>query len=325
MAPREALAAAGSSPHAGGSSGSSKGGKGGKGDFVSKLFSFDEMAPMASVASLSDWDYFFEKRGLPGPWLDVRSDYVNGKVVTTPMGKAREAYLTWAKEQATHLARAKAEAEAEARAKAVGGTAPTKTTLIPVDLGGADGGSKGTDAAAGEEVIKFNEQLQRQTADALSLALTILRALQAVDFDRGKPLELHVLANRPLTSWGAPIGEAIEACAEQLALCMPGVPKIHCVLCLYIPSAPEGVAEDAGDGFEDDDGRGGTSKSNSKSKRKGGLEPRQRDHALNFTGINGRSARPTTPGGDSSGGGSRPSSRGSVASSDGSGAFPYNP
>ena len=224
-------------------------------------FAYEGNAPPAAVAAVSEWDYFFEKRGLPEAWADASSSYVNGKVVKQPMGAMKEA----------HLDRENAARESDGQ-----------EGVLPPEKAQA-------------EAEELDERLRRLTTDELSVPLLVLRALQATDFDRNKALELHILCRRPLTSRGEPAAAAMSRMAEQLALLVPSLPKLHCVLVVGPDPTSSGSrsADDA--------------PSNNTSAAGGGgpTQPRARDHSLNFTGLGGSGTADTAGSEQGNGGASK--------------------
>jgi hypothetical protein len=136
--------------------------------------SYTEMAPAGAVASLSDWDYYFEKRGLPSAWAAEKNTYEKGQLATTPMGSSRQAYLDWRRQS-----------QAVDTAAAAG--------LDPKDQLRKEQ----------EQQDQQDQRLQRLTSDALSLPLVILRALQAVDFDRYRLLR-GISVARPIGGQSTP-------------------------------------------------------------------------------------------------------------------------
>jgi|EP01046_Picozoa_sp_COSAG06_P037502 uncharacterized protein len=182
---------------------------------VLAAFEYNAPAPVSAVAALSDWDFFFEKRGLPPAW--AQPDAVRKK----PGGAARET------------------------------------------LGGAE---------LPYEPDELEEMLTRASTAVLSLPLTILRALQAVDFDRNKHVEIHILTERPVDT-----AELHRQCG-QLALLLPAVPTMHVVLVKATAQVDFG-ANLAGGKSALKPGSGPRSSGSNQRQ-----EP-QRDHSLNFVNL----------------------------------------
>lgn len=177
-----------------------------------EAFEYAAPAPVSAVAALSDWDFFFGKRGLPPAW--AQPDAVRKK----PGGAAREI-----------LVRAELPYEADV----------------------------------------VEEMLTRASTAVLSLPLTILRALQAVNFDRNNHVEIHILTERPMDA-----AELHRQCG-QLALLMPSVPTMSVVLVKATPQVKFG-------------GNSTVAKKDMRTSVPVSPESKQRDHSLNFVNISPR-------------------------------------
>ncbi len=188
-------------------------------DGILEAFEYTTPAPVSAVAALSDWDFFFAKRGLPPAW--VQPDVVRKK----PGGAAREALA-------------------------------------------------GAELPYEEQVVE--EMLTRASTAVLSLPLTILRALQAVNFDRNKHVEIHVLTERPVNA-----AELHRQCG-QLALLMPSVPTVSVVL---VKATPQ-VAFGSSSAVVQRDAPPASVALSPESKQ----QP-DRDHSLNFVNISPRRQR----------------------------------
>lgn len=195
-------------------------------DGLLEAFEYNQSAPVSAVAALSDWDFFFEKRGLPPAW--AQPDMVRKK----PGGAARE--------------------------KLAGAELPYE-----------------------EDVVE--EMLTRASSAVLSLPLTILRALQAVNFDRNKHVEIHILTERPVD-----VAELHRQCG-QLALLMPSVPTMSVVLVKATPQVDFSGNSPSG--------KEATKPTNVPSSPES-IRPQQseRDHSLNFVNISPRRTGPSDGG-----------------------------
>ena len=181
-----------------------------------EAFEYDTPAKADAVAALSDWDFFFEKRGLPPAWAKA----FGGK----PAGEARAA----------------------------------------VEAAGLQ-----------HEEEELEAMLQRASAGLLSLPLTLLKALQAVNFERHEDLEIHVIAHE-----SAQLDKsALHRQFCQLALLVPSVPKLNVVVVKAQAKAKGGAKQAPAGPSSPTDGGSPTSA--------------RRDHSLNFVGL--------SPGGDEAG------------------------